>query len=224
MSFERPSRKLAPMSLVAISPALVLVAGLAGRAMVQPQQRLSLEVPLAEFPTEVAGLRLAHDLEVPEPERLALQADELLYREYRDVSGRPVTMYVAYYGRQTGGRSIHSPTNCLPGSGWEPVEAGRVTTMTVYGPVEINRYLIKHGTGAQALVYYWYQGRGRIAASEYRVKADLLRDAVLDRRTDEALVRLVFPLDGDEGLASTDAFAAGVVSEVVDALAPHLPE
>jgi hypothetical protein len=72
-------------------------------------------------------------------------------------------------------------------------------------------------------VYYWYQGRGRITASEYRVKVDLLRDAVMSRRTDEALVRLVLPLDADESLASADALAAGVVSGLVDALAPHLP-
>jgi EpsI family protein len=223
MAPRRPAFRLGS-SRAALAPALVLMVGFGGRTLVQPQQRMELRTPLADFPSDVAGLRMARDLEVPEPQRELLQADELLYREYRHDSGRTFTMYVAYYGRQTGGLSIHSPANCLPGSGWEPVEADRVTTLTAYGPVEINRYLIEHGTGARALVYYWYQGRGRITASEYRVKTDLLRDALFERRTDEALVRLVVPLNGPkEAVAPVDALAAGTVRALVDALAPHLP-
>jgi hypothetical protein len=52
-------------------------------------------------------------------------------------------------------------------------------------------------------VYYWYQGRGRVAASEYQVKWELLRDAALRARTEEAMVRIVVPL----GAAAKDAAA-----------------
>ncbi|MDH3735202.1 MAG: EpsI family protein [Gemmatimonadota bacterium] len=208
----------------AFAPSAVLLIGALGSLAVQPQRRLALEAPLENFPNQVAAFSVARTLDVPEPERQALQADDLLHREYRDSSGRTLTVYVAYYGRQGGGYSIHSPTNCLPGSGWEPVESDRVTATTRYGPSQINRYLIEHGTGAQALVYYWYQGRGRVAASEYRVKTDLLRDAILARRTDEALVRVVFPLAGPEdSLEEVDALAAATVARVVDALDAHLP-
>ncbi|MDX1394145.1 MAG: EpsI family protein [Gemmatimonadota bacterium] len=225
MSGRRESATvLAGRAMAMSAPALVLLVGLGGRALVQPQERVSLARPLSEFPSALAGLELSAELEVPQPEREALSADDLLYREYRFESGRPATIYVAWYGRQTGGLSIHSPANCLPGSGWEAVEADRVRTRTVYGPVEINRYLIEHGTGARALVYYWYQGRGRITASEYDVKRLLLRDALLERRTDEALVRLVLPLRRDaDSVQRADALAAATVTEVANALARHLP-
>ena len=65
----------------------------------------------------------------------------------------------------------------------------------------------------RALVYYWYQGRGRISANEYRVKWELIRDAAFRRRTDEALVRIVVPAgerdpdDQLEQLAQTAARA-----------------
>jgi hypothetical protein len=49
---------------------------------------------------------------------------------------------------------------------------------------------LKNGA-TQALVLYWYQGRGRIVASEYAVKWNLLRDAALKGHTEEALVRIV---------------------------------
>jgi hypothetical protein len=80
---------------------------------------------------------------------------------------------------------------------------------------------VEHESGARAVVYYWYQGRGRVEANEYMVKWDLVRDAVLRRRTDEALVRLVFPVGRDEGV--TALRASKVVREVMLALAAHLP-
>jgi len=213
----------APGRWAAFAPALILAIGGVARLAIAPYGTRSLEVPLASFPTTVAPFEFSRELSVPEGQRLRLRADDLLHREYRDPSGRALTVYVAYYGRQSGGRSIHSPDNCLPGSGWEAVEVGRMTTETVYGTSRVNRTLIEHGSGARALVYYWYQGRGRVVASEYRVKVDLLRDAILDRRTDEGLVRLVFPLASWQELDAVDALAAQTVPEVIDTLAGYLP-
>ena len=48
------------------------------------------------------------------------------------------------------------------------------------------------------------QGRGRVAANEYRVKWDLLRDAALRSRSEEALVRLVLPLSPEQPESSAD--------------------
>jgi EpsI family protein len=64
----------------------------------------------------------------------------------------------------------------------------------------------------QALVLYWYQGRGRVEGNEYQVKLALLLDAALRRRTDEALVRIVVPVSGSEEEAFQMARAlAGLV-------------
>jgi len=205
------------------APALALGLGLVLRIAIQPQGARPLEAPLASFPASVGGFAEARALEVPEPQRRLLAADELLHREYVGPDGRSLTLYVAWYGTQTRGSSIHSPKNCLPGAGWEPVRHDRLTTTTVYGRTRINRYVIEHGSGGRALVYYWYQGRGRVAADEYAVKAELLRDAVLRRRTDEGLVRVVFPVSSREDLAEVDALAARTVPEVIDMLADHLP-
>jgi hypothetical protein len=88
---------------------------------------------------------------------------------------------------------------------------------------EGNRVLLANGR-ARALVYYWYQGRGRIEASEYRVKWDLLRDAALYGRTEESLVRIVIPLDGAQadGLPTKESIDAGdaLAAEVTRALVP----
>lgn len=222
MTFRRDRKWGHAMS--GLSPAVIMAATLVVRLGIQPFGVAELARPLDSFPHEVATFERTQELEVPTEERTLLDADALLHREYRHASGRSLSMYVAYYGQQTGGSGIHSPTNCLPGSGWETIEHDRVTARTVYGPAEINRYLIEHGSGSRALVYYWYQGRGRVMASEYGVKLDLLKDAILERRTDEGLVRLVFPLGSrDEALGPIDAIAATVVPTVIAELSRHIP-
>ena len=207
----------------AFSPAVILMVGAMGRVAIAPYGTRSLVTPLDSFPRAVATFEFSRELAVPASQRVSLRADDLLHREYRDPSGRALTVYVAFYGRQSDGRSIHSPSNCLPGSGWEAVESSRVKMRTVYGDTRVNRTLIEHGSGARALVYYWYQGRGRVAANEYRVKADLLRDAIVDRRTDEGLVRLVLPVTSWRELGAVDTLAAQAVPEVIDTLAGYLP-
>ena len=48
------------------------------------------------------------------------------------------------------------------------------------------------------MVFYWYQSRGRVIASEYRAKFWMVADAISRNRTDAALVRIITPInDGD---------------------------
>jgi hypothetical protein len=79
---------------------------------------------------------------------------------------------------------------------------------------------------ATAVVYYWYQGRGRIVSNEYRVKCNLLRDAALSGRTEEALVRVLVPVRAaggfsggspPEAYAIADSLGAGIAAQLAQA-------
>jgi hypothetical protein len=74
---------------------------------------------------------------------------------------------------------------------------------------------------ARALVYYWYQGRGRTEASEYKVKWNLLRDAALKGRTEEALVRIVVPLTPTIG--DPDSLATSAAKQLVTQVREKMP-
>lgn len=216
-----------------VAPAAVLFVGLLCTSGIQPSDRMALVEPLSSFPTGFAGYELERRLQIPEDQLRVLRPDDYLVRRYGSAAGDDAVgdgspagegfeLFVAYYGKQLEGSTIHSPRNCLPGAGWEPVEHRRVAVETGTDVGTVNRYVIQHRTGRRALVYYWYQGRGRIEANEYVVKWDLLRDAVVKRRTDEALVRLVFP-----GLGSRDAEVPDIhpaVPAVIERVAAHLPE
>ena len=68
---------------------------------------------------------------------------------------------------------------------------------------------------------YWYQGRGRVENNEYAVKVNLLLDAALKRRSDEALVRIVVPVTAEEDAAFE--LASRAAREVIPELDRALP-
>jgi len=202
----------------------VLVVGAALATVgVKAQRSLPLRVPLADaVPAEINGLH-SRNLTVSPAELKVAGVTSYLARSYErsDSAGElAFSLYVGYYAQQTQGQTIHSPKNCLPGAGWEPLTNQPQQVETADGTVTVNRYLIQNGQ-QRALVLYWYQGRGRVAWNEYLVKWDLLRDAALLRRSDEALVRIVVPVRGSETEAATAARAAAAI--IVPAVYRALP-
>lgn len=151
--------------------------------------------------------------------------DHLNYLFFRGSQG--LSVYAGYYESQRQGDAIHSPMNCLPGAGWQPVETGRLSIPGAGGgekPVEVNRVLIQKGEQVQ-LVLYWYQGRGRVVASEYWSKIYLVTDSMRHRRSDAALVRLVVPVQRAEptAIAAAEQLAVEFAQALLPRLARHIP-
>jgi EpsI family protein len=176
-------------------PALILGAGLGLLGMTHEQERPAPLKPIASILDTVGGY--THEaIEVDTNSQRVAGMDEFVNRVYKRDTLQVFSLYVGYYTYQTQGKSIHSPRNCLPGAGWEPVESATLPIASApgVGSRDMNKYILAN-QGNYAAVYYWYQGRGRIESNEYTVKYNLMRDAALHGRTEEALVRLVVPLD-----------------------------
>ncbi|HEY7569313.1 MAG TPA: EpsI family protein [Gemmatimonadaceae bacterium] len=174
-------------------PATVMALGVILIQSTTRQRAVQLSAPLNTMPLVLAGYS-GSDRPVTEEERRVAGMTDYVFRVFSRDTTALFSVYVGYYESQATGRTIHSPRNCLPGAGWQQVESGQ-KSLTVDGrSVTVNRYLLANGP-SQAVVYYWYQGRGRVAWSEYTVKWDLLRDAAKYGRTEEALVRVMVPLE-----------------------------
>jgi EpsI family protein len=170
------------------------------RAWLNTSAPVPLRQSLVEFPASVGDWKMTGSAKLSDDVSGVLKADDYLLRQYRKGStGEPLDMFVAYYKTQAAGESMHSPKNCLPGSGWTPIVNDRVFLKTDEKgrPVEVNRYVIQNGAD-KALVLYWYQANGRIIASEYWGKFYLVWDAMQTRRRDGAIVRLLVPLRNEE--------------------------
>lgn len=208
------------------APAALLLFGTAFTFGIDRQQAMPLRADLAEtLPSEIRGY-VATDVEVPAEEIEVAGVSDYLMRSFHpagadvETTQYAFTVYVGYYEQQMQGKTIHSPKNCLPGSGWEALQSQLVAIDGPAGQVSVNRYLLQRGD-QRALVLYWYQGRGRIEANEYVVKANLLRDAALTGRSEEALVRIVVPVVTNENDAL--ALATDVASRIVGRVEAALP-
>jgi EpsI family protein len=207
-------------------PAILMGVGAALTVGIDGQREMALADDLADMVSgSLAGYTFS-DIELSEAEKTAAGFTDYVLRDYNgsEESGLlGYSLYLGYYASQSQGSSIHSPKNCLPGSGWEAL-ASTVIPVTVAGsPINVNRYVVQNGA-SQALVLYWYQGRGRIEANEYRVKWNLLADAALRSRTEETLVRIVVPLPLEtETPGDVEALATRVAEQIIPELNSALP-
>ncbi len=188
------------------------------------------EVPVerpafATFPMDIGPWRAVVDPPLDDEVLKVLGVDDYLSRAYYQPNGAAVGLYVGFYGSQRQGDTIHSPMNCLPGAGWEPVSEGRLQIASADGKgrdIIVNRYLIQKGLDRQ-LVLYWYQSQGRVVASEYWSRAYLIHDAIRNNRTDGALVRVIAPIRHEADGTEAEAMATAFVHALFPLLGGHLP-
>ena len=202
---------------------LILSAGLyssrAGTAEVSAPRE-----SLANMPRVVGAWSDPVDLPLDREVREVLGVDDYINRTYVNAAAQPVNLYIGYYGSQRQGDTIHSPQNCLPGAGWQPVEGGPTTLDLGGRRLTVNRYVIQKGLDRQ-VVLYWYQGRGRVVANEYANKFWLMVDAARLHRSDGALVRVVAPVtrSASGSLAAADAATAEFTRTMLPLLPRFLP-
>lgn len=156
----------------------------------------------------------------------ALKLDDHIIADFSNETGKLVNFYVAYYGSQRKGASVHSPRSCLPGGGWKMTQFGQRTldgVRVVKQPLRVNRAVIQLGDSRQ-LVYYWFQQRGRVITNEYMVKWYLFWDALTRNRSDGALVRLVTPVGPGQDITEVDRLLAGFARDISAELGEYIPD
>lgn len=166
-------------------------------------------VPLNEVPTMLGGWT-SEDLPLNAATLEVLGKGDFLNRVYAPARETPVNpnvgkagtapvqLFIAYFATQRTGQAIHSPQNCLPGSGWTFLSSGVTSFTDSTGKnYRVGDYVISDGRYKQE-VFYWYQTHGRSIASDYSAKFHMLLDSIRLGRTDAALVRVITPVGNDE--------------------------
>jgi len=184
-----------------------------------------LPSPLALFPRTLGDFNLVQE-GVVEPEVLeVLKADDTLTRAYASPTGA-ANLFMAYFNTQRTGQSPHSPKNCLPGSGFQPVENGTIDIAAGGETIHINRYLVARGEN-ESLVMYWYQSQGRVIADEFAAKFWLITDSIRKHRSDTALVLVVVgvpPSQDGSGRAAAQKTAVAFVQAAYPQVKAYLPQ
>ena len=186
--------------------------------------------PMASFPTELSGWQgkvgkwQGAIVQIPSWALEVLGKGEFAERSFRRRPGEPpVDLFMAYFPSQRMGSTMHSPQNCLPGSGWTPIENSRVSlTSPERAAMTVNRYIVAKGDN-RLLVYYWYQEHGRVVASEYWSKFYLVADSIRFNRSDGALVRVSTPISPQETVKDAEQRSKAFIGDVVPILNNFIP-
>lgn len=178
--------------------------------------------PISDFPLRFAGWT-GTVMPIPQDTLDVLGPGEFLSRIYVAPDRSAVDFFIAYFPSQRTGDTIHSPKNCLPGSGWSPTEVGHLRIRRPDGtPVTVNRYIIAKGL-QKDYVLYWYQAHGRVVASEYWAKYFLVADAIRMNRTDGSLVRIITPINEGESSAQAQRRAVKFGESALTLLDSYIP-
>ncbi len=188
-----------------------------------PPERASF----SEFPLQInswTGREASIDSDVLESLKLT---DYFMANYLSGVGTLNVNLYIAYYGSQRKGASIHSPKGCLPGGGWRIESIKKVEVQDIYPSQEkrfhVNRVVMNKGAKTH-LVYYWFQQRGRNITNEYLAKWYLLWDSIAMNRTDGALVRVVAPVGENEKIVDLDNDLSDFLRELIPQLSEFVPD
>lgn len=209
------------MKMIRFAVVVILLAGTAVLLRARDRgETLPPHQALQEFPKQI-GAWLGEDVPLQPDVRQILGDGDFLVRFYRAPGLPYVDFFLAYFPTQRTGSTIHSPQNCLPGSGWIPAGLKRIE-LTAGENARVNRYIIAKGLDRQ-LVLYWYQSNGRIVASEYWAKFYLVADSIRRNRSDGALVRVVTPVARGESIESAEQRALGFARQALPQLDRFVP-
>jgi exosortase D (VPLPA-CTERM-specific) len=179
----------------------------------------------ALFPRQIGNWQ-GVEAPVDEESLRALNATDHLSVNFVRNEGELVNAWIAYYSSQYSGNAAHSPLVCMPGGGWQ-IETAEETTLTFSRDgattvIPVNRIVIAQGATRQ-LVYYWFVEGGVVETNEYRAKARLFANAVMENRRDGALVRFIAPIDSGD-IAAVDATLQSFIGDMLPTLPQYLPE
>jgi EpsI family protein len=208
----------------ALLVAIVLIFALQaiGSRILRREPYLPSPPPLTNLPAEIGPWERLTDENVSAEALAMLGPDDYLARQYRsrgDVS--PAELFVAYYKTQLQSKNAHDPKVCLPGAGWNPVES-RLARVTLPGSgfsFPVNYYRIKKEEDEEVVVY-WFQTPKGVYTFEQQLRAHRVLDAILDNRTDMALVRIIVPVS-QKGVAYADASAIRLAQSVYTSMLPY---
>jgi EpsI family protein len=179
--------------------------------------------PLSSFPKNIdnwTGQEGFFDKQVYD----VLGVDDSALISYQGPEGKSVQLYVGYYQSQREGDLIHSPKNCMPGSGWDITQTS-LEELSLQGTnpqkIKVVKLILKMGA-SQQVVLYWFQSRGRFISSEYWQKIYMVWDAITKNRTDEAFVRLIAPVD-PYGEDDTTHYLKAFAEKLIPILNEYLP-
>ena len=135
----------------------------------------------------------------------ALELDDYVNQKYKKGQDS-VSLYIGYYLTSKKVGSAHSPLVCFPGQGWHLSNFEK--KVAILGDETINlQQLIASYKGRKELLIYWFQSYDKTSQGTFVQKLNTLYSKLINRREDNAFVRVMVPMDG---ISDSEAYQIGV--------------
>jgi EpsI family protein len=134
-----------------------------------------------------------------------LGVDDSLLANYRNQNTGDIQLYIGYYKSQRQGDIIHSPKNCMPGSGWNITESSLIPLNLKNREgksIKVIKLVLQNGP-LREVALYWFHSRGRVINSEYSQKIYLVWDSITKHRTDGSFIRLTSLINNQDEAQTT---------------------
>ena len=141
------------------------------------------------FPQKVADWKMTGYAQFGERTLAVLLPTDYLSRTYHDSHGNRLSLYIGFHDGGPNSGPIHSPKQCLPGSGWNYLN-NEVKQVSLDGENIPYVSAIYQKEIEKQLFLYWYQVRDQILTNEYALKLAMLKNSMLSNRRDSSFIRL----------------------------------
>ncbi|GAM11588.1 hypothetical protein OR1_03904 [Geobacter sp. OR-1] len=156
--------------------------------------------PLTNFPVQLGSWAMSGESFMSDAVLGKLKPTDYLSRSYDNGKEGRVTLYIGYHGGGKDGGEIHSPKNCLPGSGWNEVKSSK-RAIDVAGERVNSVWTVYQKGDRKELFVYWFQVMGKSVDNEYSLKISEIINSAVYRRRDAAFIRISVPFEADESTA-----------------------
>lgn len=176
--------------------------------------------PLTAFPDVIGEWRTVRNVQF-DPQTLAtLRPTAYLAKSYQRPDKSVVEIYIGYHDAAAAAGPLHSPKNCLPGSGWYEATSRPITL--VLGTTTLHAMLAEYRLGEQTeLFLYWFQVGGESIANEYWLKLHSVYHALRTGRQDSCFIRFSLPVQ--DSVAKTTETLVSFVRQIYPLLRQYLP-
>jgi len=187
---------------------------------------MKLKGGIASFPLSFAGWQGLPEFIDPDVVEKS-GAEESFSGNYRDVSGLPVSLYIGF--RSTAflenENFFHSPTICLPSSGWRVIRTAtrHVRGVTAFPGLEVSEMVVE-SMGNRNLLYFWYQTKSRESNNKDINRFHLAMHAIRRDNTYDLFIRPSTPVHTNEKVEDAERRMDRFVRDMMAAMIPYLKE
>jgi exosortase D (VPLPA-CTERM-specific) len=148
-------------------------------------------------------------------------AQEAFQAFYRKGQDERVSLYIGYRGASflENENFFHSPTVCLPSSGWKSLEESthQIKNVDSFGKLEVTKMIIEQ-MGVKQLVYFWFQTKDKATHDKNINRFHLAIHALKRDNTHDLFIRTITPIASGEALTDAEDRMDAFIREMMVSL------